>query len=130
MSSEPNKAVVRRFIEAMNAQDYDTLDEVLSPELAEDSRKIVPWIYATHGPGHHMTITDIIAEDDKVVARLATRGSHMGEWEGLPPTHKEWTNTGVYFLRLANNKIVELDALFDRLGLVRQLGGTIMAPPS
>jgi cellobiose-specific phosphotransferase system component IIB len=37
MSTEQNKAVVRRFIEAINAQDYGTLDEANSPELAEES---------------------------------------------------------------------------------------------
>ena len=129
MTTEQNKAVVRRFIEGWNAQDYNTLDVVLSPKLAEEARGWVPWVYATFGPGHHATITDLIAEDDKVVARVATRGSHTGEWHGMPPTYKEWTNTGVYFLRLADSKIVELDLLFDELGHVKKLGGTI-TPPS
>ena len=128
MSIEQNKAVVDRFIEAVNAQDYSALDEVLSPKLAEEARGWVPWVYATFGPGHHMTITDMIAEDDKVVARLATRGSHTGECWGIPPTHKEWTNTGVYFLRLADNKIIESDNLFDQLGHIIKLGGAIMPP--
>jgi hypothetical protein len=44
----------------------------------------------------------------------------------MPPTYKEWTNTGVYFLRLGDNKIIDLDLLFDELGHVKKLGGTIM----
>ena len=60
MSSEQNKAVVRRFIEAINAQDYGTLAEVNSPKLAEEMKGLVPWIYATFGPGHHITITDMV----------------------------------------------------------------------
>jgi C-1 hydroxylase len=128
MTTEQNKAIVRRFVEAINAQDYGTLDEVNSPKLAEEMKGLVPWIYATFGPSHHIMITDIIAEDDKVVARLATRGSHTGEWHGIPPTYKAWTNTGVYFLRLADNKIIESDFLFDELGHVKKLGGTIASP--
>ena len=33
--------------------------------------------------GHHVDATDMIAESDKVWARVATRGGHSGEWEGV-----------------------------------------------
>jgi predicted ester cyclase len=128
MSIEQNKQIVRRFIEAANHSDTAILDELCTPSLAEGMKKGMAWVFATFGPDHHAEITDLIAEGDKVVARLATRGSHIGEWEGIPPTHKEWTNTGVYFVRLENNKIVEVDSLFDELGHIKQLGGTIQPP--
>jgi len=128
MSTEENKAIVRRFIEAINEQDLDALDELSAPDLAQRfEQKVIPWLHDTF-PGHRMTITDMIAEGDKVVARLATSGGHSGEWRGIPPTGKQWTNTGVYFLRLSGGKIVELSSLFDELNHVIQLGATITPP--
>jgi predicted ester cyclase len=97
MSTEANKAVVRRLFEAVNEQNLDELDELLAPDLAQYlKQQVIPWVYATFA-GHQITITDLIAEGDKVVARLATSGGHTGEWRGIPPTGKQWTNTGVYF---------------------------------
>ena len=125
MSTQENKAIVRRFIEAINEQDLDTLDNLSAPDLAQRfKQKVIPWLNDTF-PAHQMTITDMIAEGDKVVARLATSGGHSGEWRGIPPTGKQWTNTGVYFLRLSGGKIVELSSLFDELNHVLQLGATI-----
>lgn len=85
------------------------------------------WVYATY-EGHHADITDMIAEGDKVWVRVATRGGHSGEWEGIPPTGRQWTNTGMIFYRLAEGKVVDLDHLFDELGQLKQLGATIRPP--
>jgi predicted ester cyclase len=129
MGIEQNKEIARRFIEAINAQDGAELEAVAAEELAAyGSETLVPWLYATF-PGHHMTITDMIAEGDRVVARLQTSGGHGAEWRGIPATDIHFTNTGVYFLRVDNGKVVQLDSLFDDLNLVDQLGGTI-TPPS
>jgi predicted ester cyclase len=128
MLTEENKATVRRFIEAVNEQDLDTLDELAAPDIAQGFKeRVIHWLNSTF-PGHQMTITEIVAEGDRVVARLATRGVHSAEWRGIPPTGKQWTNTGVYFLRLSDSRIVELSSLFDDLNLVLQLGATITPP--
>ena len=126
MSIEENKAIVGRFIKAVNEQNAAVLDQVLTPDLAQRWKaQAMPWLYNTFA-GHQMTITDLIAEKDKVVARLATSGKHSGELEGIPPTGKEWTNTGVYFIRLSEGQIVECDALFDMPNLLKQLGAKIV----
>ena len=125
MSAEENKATVRRLIEALDTNNLSVLDDVLSPELAQ------VWQGGINtGPfrEHHVTITDMVAEGDKVVVRLATQGIHSGEWQGIPATGKRWTNRGVAFFRLEQGKIVEGDMLFDQLGLLRQFGATIMPP--
>ena len=70
----------------------------------------------------------MIAEGEKVWARVATRGGHSGEWEGIPPTGKQWTNTGVIFLRFVDGKIAAFEGLFDELGHLKQLGATITPP--
>ena len=119
-------AVVQRLIEMADTLKLDGLEEVLSPELAGQWREIMTSLPFSE---HHIEITDIVAEDDRVAIRLKTSGVHSGEWEGVPPTGKRWTNTGMAFFRLSDGKVVADESLFDELGHLKQLGATV-APPS
>jgi predicted ester cyclase len=67
-------------------------------------------------------IEDLIAEGDKVVARLTTSGTHQGVFLGLSPTGKRVMVTGIEIFRLAGGKIVEHWNTYDDLGLFQQLG--------
>lgn len=127
MSLEENKAVVRRLIEALNAQDVCVLDDISTAEFAE---RFAGVIESVHGAfeGHQAAIDDLVAEGDKVWVRLSTSGRHSGAWAGVQPTGRQWTATGVYFVRLANGKAAGLEVLFDRLSQVEQLGATIALP--
>lgn len=127
MSIEENKAIVRRIVEAADEHDIDALEELVSPDLMPRLRQSLEWAYVTYA-GHRMSITDIVAEGDKVWVRLATSGGHSGEWRGIPPTGRQWTNTGVAFYRLSEGKVVEGDWLFDYLDHLEQLGATITPP--
>ena len=127
MSLEDNKAIVRRFIEAINQQDAAELAAVVAPDFLDENKEGMAWVHATFA-GHRMDIMDMIAEGDEVWARLATSGAHTGELWGIPPTGKQWTNTGVYFMRVVDGKIVAREGLFDALNIMEQFGATI-APP-
>jgi predicted ester cyclase len=127
MSTEENKSAIRRLMEALNAQDEGVFDELATPEVAQQGKDMMRRGYATF-EGHHIDVTDMVAEGDQVWARVATRGGHSGEWEGIPPTGKQWTNSGVMFFQFANGKIAKVEALFDELGHLKQLGATITAP--
>ena len=125
MSVEQNKAVVRRAVKMFDALEMEALEDVLSPELAAGWRETMSDLPFSE---HRMEITDIVAEGDQVAIRVETRGVHSGEWEGVSPTGKRWTNRGMGFARLAGGKIVELEFLFDELGHLKQLGATITPP--
>ncbi len=127
MSTEENKAIARRLIEAANAQEYAAFDQLMSPEQATQAKDTMRGVYATFA-GHHIEIIDMVAEGDKVMARVATRGSHSGEWEGIPPTGKPWTNTGFIYNRMEDGKVVESEVIMDALGHLKQLGATITPP--
>jgi predicted ester cyclase len=68
----------------------------------------------------------MVAEGDQVWCRLRTSAVGQGEWLGLPPTGKPWTNTGIWFLRIADGKVIALEGLFDELNLVKQYGGKVV----
>ena len=63
----------------------------------------------------------MIAEGDKVAARIKMTGTHTGEFMGIPPTDRQVSFTGIYIARIANGKIVEHWGEEDSVSLLQQL---------
>ena len=122
MPTEENKRLVHRYVEAINQQDYDAFDALLSPALLTEMKHVVA------ATGHHLDITDMIAEGDQVWVRLMIRGEHISEFEGVPATGKPWIVQAVSFLKLRDGKIIDADGLFDSLAQLKQIGATITPP--
>ena len=129
MSTEENKAVVRRFAEAFTNHDAAVLNEVLAPDLAK--KVIEQWLPGNDAlwADHRAEVADIVSEGDKAWALLATSGRHIGEWMGLPATGKAWTNRVAVFCRVVNGKIVEWVVIPDIQNHMNQLGGVLSASP-
>ena len=126
MSTEENKTVVRRFIEAYNKRDATVLNEVLDPDIAKRYLEIhIPRNSATWAD-ERVEITDMLAEGDWVWAQMAHTARHVGEYRGIPATGKTKTAAGCMFFRVAAGKIVEHAALWDFLGELTQLGGVVV----
>jgi len=131
VSLEENKAVVCRMFEAFNRQDLDQLDELIAPDYVDHPRRfrslksykkhLAAWFKAI--PDSHETIEDIIAEGDKVWARLMGTGTNRGEYRGLAPTGKKVKWEAVSIWRIADGKVVEMWAVGDMLDFLKQLGG-------
>jgi len=140
MSLERDKEIVRRYQEAYNAADYDALDEVvaadvLTPNMIStmprglEGAKLVHQKTLIGMPDYHTTIEDLIAEGDKVVARVAMTGTHTGDFYGIPPTGKRINVTGIYIVRIADGKIVEHWGEENGVTVLRQLGFNIKLEP-
>lgn len=76
-------------------------------------------------PDYHTEIEDEFADGDRVVIRWRSRGTHRGEFQGIAPTGKQITVTGITISRFADGKIAESWVGFDTQDLIRQLGVTI-----
>jgi hypothetical protein len=63
--------------------------------------------YRTAFPDLKATVDDIFAEGDRVAYRWSTRGTHLGEWLGIPPTGYHMAATGITVFRIAGGKVVE-----------------------
>ena len=132
MSTEDNKAHVRRGFEAVNQKNLAVFDELLTPDVVFhtasttmqglEAYKQFLSMYMTAFPDLHFTIEDMIAEGDTVVARFTTRGTHQGNFMGIPPTGKQGSGTGIFIDRIVNGKAVEQWFNTDDLGLLQQLG--------
>jgi len=107
MSSEKNKALIRRVNEALNRKDLSILDEFMAPDYVDhtnqlrgrkDARKLYIGIFKDM-PDFHRTVEDIIAEDDKVWIVFKTTGT--------APTGKKIELTTVSILSFVDGKAVE-----------------------
>jgi steroid delta-isomerase-like uncharacterized protein len=76
-------------------------------------------------PDWKVTVDDIIAEGDKVVARATGQGTHRGEYMGIPPTGRFVTVSWIAIYRVADGKLAEHWQHIDELGLRQQLGATL-----
>ncbi len=119
MSTEENKAVVRRAVEALNTRDLGTFDQLIGgPE--EWKRRIANLLTAF--PDVQLIQEDLIAEGEQVVERWTIRGTHQGHFQGIPPTGKRVTYTGIDIFRIVDGKLVLVGQSVDRLGMMQQLG--------
>ena len=73
-------------------------------------------------PDAHLTIDQIIAEDDKVACEWTFTGTHKGELNGTPPTGKTVKVTGLSIIDFADGKMTKEIVAADMLGLMKQLG--------
>jgi steroid delta-isomerase-like uncharacterized protein len=131
--SEQNKSIVRRLVEeAWNKKNQAIIDELVTPNCLihtpdGDLRGPMEYRqlhdkYSKAFPDCTVSIEDMIAEEDKVVARLTFRGRQQGEFRGFAPTNKQVTVRCTTIVRLASGKVAEEHSIWDSLGLMEQLG--------
>lgn len=137
--SQENKALSRRFFEAFNAGDWDTItglvsDEYVSHDPAQPEEVRGPEAlraqleqYRVAFPDLTFTIEQQLAEGEYVVTRWRATGTHRGELFGIPATSRQGNVTGVSIDRIQNGRFVETYGNWDTLGLLQQLG-VIPAP--
>src|SRR5262249_17274954 len=132
-----NKATFRRVVEAVNTGDTEliskTIDEdvelgarIRTPlpieETGAEAAKQVWAILPRAFPNLHITVEDLIAEGDKVVARNSVTRIHQGECTGRPPTGKSVTYNEIFIVRVADGRIAETCGVVDVLSQMRRLG--------
>jgi predicted ester cyclase len=123
MSSDDNKAIVRRYIEeVLNAGKLKLIDELFVPDMHEMVGEIATSLRAAF-PDMRETIESLIAEEDLVAARWTWYGTHLGEYEGIVPSGRQIQRSGMAFYRIQDGKIVEDWAQWDWLEFLEQLLG-------
>lgn len=142
MSIEENKAVMRRWFE------WEDFKGIPKSEIEQTMSKIREEIFApdfvlhvSEGdmllesymqysiarleafPDSNCTIEDIVAEGDKVVARMTIRGTHQGEFYGIPATGKKIEQGLIAIARLTGGKLIEgWGYYWEGLNIMQQLG--------
>ena len=135
MSTDANKALVRRYIEELwNNRDLSVVDEIISPTYLFHSQSAPADLDGPDGVRKHFamitaafpdvqfTIEDLIAEGDKVVVLWTGRSTHQGDYMGVAPTGKDLTTVIVAIHRIEDGKLAETWVCWDNLAMLRQLG--------
>jgi steroid delta-isomerase-like uncharacterized protein len=127
-----NKALVRAHYDAVtNGFDPDAIRAQVTDDFYDHAAQAVlgPDGTIAHARGLHAafspfgaTIDDIVADGDRVAARVTWRGVHSGPFRGLAPTNRQFSFTGMTFWRIADGRIAERWAEVDIASLMRQLG--------
>lgn len=141
MSIESNKALLRRYkVDILNRRDLDALDEVAAVDYLDHAalpgqapglaglKYRVAQLWKALDP--QWTIDDIIAEGDVVVLRWTHAGRHVGQFMGIPPSGKTFTNHGIDMYRVRDDKMAEHWNVVDLFGFYQQVTGTFTSSTS
>ena len=130
-----NKATVQHLYEQLfNQRNLSMADEVIAPDFInhsipsgnnnrgpESMRQLITRL-STAFPDMHYTVEELVAEGDTVVTRVTVNGTHLGPFQGIPPTGRSFQQAQMHFIRFRDGKVVEHRAVRDDLGVMQQLG--------
>lgn len=132
-----NKETYHRFHDAINSGDLNiiskAIDEFIHPDgrfhtaertdvIAVQAQKRIWEILLRAFPDIHVTIEDLLAEEDKIVARQTVTGTNFGDYRGAPPTGKSVTYNEIFIVRLANGQVTDVWGVVDVYSQLQQLG--------
>ncbi|MEU7835668.1 ester cyclase [Nonomuraea sp. NPDC049129] len=132
-----NKETYHRFHEAINSGDLEVIskavDELIHPDgqfhtaertdaNAVQAQKRIWEVLLRAYPDIRITLEDLIAEEDKIVARQTVTGTNSGEYRGMPPTGKSVTYHEIFIIRFADGQITDIWGVVDLYSQLRQLG--------
>jgi len=133
MAPETNVELVRAGLAALNAGDLDACIELASPDLiinlaelpaplhGRDTWREGAAMFRRAFPDLHAEIEDIFASGDRVAVRLRMRGTHEGEYLGIPPSGRTVSYVSHEFYRVEDGLIAEEWICSDTAGLFQQI---------
>jgi steroid delta-isomerase-like uncharacterized protein len=133
-SAEANRDLIRRLLAEVDRGNDDVVEAYYSPDYVDHSPASVRHQAGPDGlgrtfaalrrafPDTRHTIEDLIADGDRVVARVSARATHTGELFGHAPTGKAIRLTSITIYRIADGRIAERwseqgPGLLEQLGL-------------
>jgi steroid delta-isomerase-like uncharacterized protein len=117
-NTEAHKALVRRIYDAFNTGGVDLLDEVVAADFRDHDPlpgqapglaglKQAVGLFRAAFPDGEMIVEELVAEGNKVVARVRLEGTQSGEFAGAPPSDKAVSAEGIEVFRISGGKVVE-----------------------
>jgi steroid delta-isomerase-like uncharacterized protein len=132
-ASKAKQLVQRLYTEVYSGGNVNQLDQYFSNNLrvhdqaAPDLKaglagyRELQNAYTRAFPKRAVTIDELLVAGDKVIVRWTCRGSHEGEYQGTPATHRKFNVTGISIYTFANDRISEIWQSWDTLSLLEQL---------
>ncbi len=134
-----HEALVRRWVEeVLNRGDLAVIDELYAPDFVNLSQSAQPPGPAGVKAGVtqlraafsdlQVKIDELVVGEDRVAWLYTARGTHTGEFAGIPPTGEPVEYRGAVLVRVADGRFTEGRGVVDMLALVQQLGLIQSAP--
>ena len=134
MPTDDVAGLVTRFYKTVhNDHDLTILDRAVDPKVvahwsglpelhgAAELRAAVTADLAAF-PDQEMILDELVVDGDAAASRWTYRGTHTGDYYGIPPTGRAIASTVVAFDRIQDGMVVENWTIFDNYEVMRQLG--------
>lgn len=130
-----NKEIIRRFVEAGNARDYEALAAIVSPAFVrhcpatpdvvvrsfDDFRRFLE-ADAKAIPDSYVAVDDLVAEGDLVAFWGTYSGTQSGPMGPFPPSGRGLACEFCGIFRIEEERIVHLRLTWDNVSILTQLG--------
>lgn len=133
VTTEKNKATILRFWEEVfNGRELSLIEELFTTDWVyhgvggqkiygmKGLKEFLTDYYSAF-PDIQVKVENLVAEGDKVVSHVTSRGTHKGELMGIAPTGKQVTVPVICISRFVGGKIVEDWEMIDLFGMMQQL---------
>jgi steroid delta-isomerase-like uncharacterized protein len=129
-----NRALVRRYYDELwNQWKLELIAELLAENFrfrgsvgvtARGRNAFADYVRMMRGafPDFHNRVESMLAEDNRVVARLQYTGTHRGKFLGIDPTGNQVSYDGVAIFAIGSHQLMSAWVLGDRYELMAQLG--------
>ena len=131
--AEKHEAIARRAIDDVwNKGQLEAITELFTTDYVNndplnltkglEAYKNFVKKYRVAFPDCRLDVDEVIASGDKVCVRWRFNATHKGPLEGVAPTGRRVTGTGITINHFAGDRIKEAFINWDSLGLMQQLG--------
>lgn len=121
MTAVTPQATIRQLTEILERGDWAALET--HPGLYE-TRRYFPAMLAAFPDLHH-TLEREVVEGDTIATFHTVRGTHSGEFLGIPATGKQVEFMVLGIDQVADGKVIQHWALPDWMAIITQLGGMV-----
>ncbi len=137
-AAEANRQLIRRMVEEVwNKKKPEMVDDYITRDYMRHSpsgelrgaagfRKDYD-TYVGAFPDCQIRLDELVCEGDRVYARWTGLGTHKGKLMGVPPSGQRVTVPGSSIFRVAGGRVAEEHAVWDTLGMMRQIGVLVEA---
>ncbi|MBW3608786.1 MAG: ester cyclase [Actinobacteria bacterium] len=130
-TTESNTQTALRFLELIcNADTGPAVEDVVHPDYVnhhmslrghDGFREIVERVNTTFADVKQEPL-DVIASEDRVVARTRMTALHVGDYQGIAPTNRTIEMSQVHIWRIEDGRVIEHWPQLDQAGAMRQMG--------
>jgi steroid delta-isomerase-like uncharacterized protein len=139
MTLEEATALSERSLPIWNEGQLDLIEEMYTPDIVRhiaggddvvgiDNYKAYVTALREAYPDFTVNFDEVLASGDRTISRWTVTGTHLGVYQGEPPTGKAITVTGVNINRVVDGKNAEEWVYWNDLAAWQQLGYTLERP--